>query len=195
MKAPFVSSIGALEKNPAETRAAPEEDMLFMHGLHQVTCCLSFQIRRRGSIPPCLSTYPPDKLIIRRYFRGCYTESDQVSHFQSPSMAENPWRFGFEVCFEVQESVFYQCLELAIFGQCNMYCYSRGERNPSVLKQVGFPQPQTGHVFVKAVTPTGVKMAYSMGDLWSLSKNLLKFFRCRSRRFVRQHFLLVLHVQ
>lgn len=104
-------------------------------------------------------------------------------------------RFGFEVCFEVQESVFYQCLELAIFGQCNMYCYSRGERNPSVLKQVGFPQPQTGHVFVKAVTPTGVKMAYSMGDLWSLSKNLLKFFRCRSRRFVRQHFLLVLHVQ
>lgn len=48
MKAPFVSSIGALEKNPAETRAAPEEDMLFMHGLHQVTCCLSFQIRRRG---------------------------------------------------------------------------------------------------------------------------------------------------
>lgn len=32
---------------------ALEEDMLFMHGLHQVTCCPSFQIRCWGQ-PPCV---------------------------------------------------------------------------------------------------------------------------------------------
>lgn len=108
-----------------------------------------------------------------------YTKLDQLSHFWSPGMAEHLWwvsrkwwleldlclacavtpqslpfrRFGAEVCFEVQDAVFYHCLEPAIFGQSSMYCYSKGERNPSVLRPVEFPQPLIGPVLLTPSHP------------------------------------------
>lgn len=58
---------------------------------------------------------------------------------------------------EVQEAVFYHSLEPAIFGQSNMYCYSKGERNLCSWSQ--FPQLLIGLLsFINALTPTWVKM-------------------------------------